>query len=197
MENEVLFCKEKLDKIFNSVKKNIKKDIHYFQIHEQLEDQEQQLAQKIFLQHRINPPKIHEGDIYQISPEETSFSIDNIRNLNGQYSSDAEYTFAIPFSGDFELFYLSPETDTAPCKGIVTKNRLLISFMGNQFESGIRLAEAITLNMNSIRGNLECIERETEKFNSGLHEFITAQIAIEEQHKNESEQIEMESLSAL
>ena len=190
MESEILFCEEDLEEIFNSIKRNIKKDIHYFNIHQQLDENVEQTIQKLLIQHTIIAPHLHIDDTYMIAPEESST---NINTLWKKYKNDkSNFTLVIPFSGEFELFYTKTEDQKLDidCTGIVTKNRLLLIYNGQDFNSAEELKERFETDLEVIKNNLNCIKKAADKFNIHLNKWIRKEIsAIEE--KNAAKQLKV------
>jgi len=168
----LLFGKAILNDVFRRTRQTILKEISEFEAGYLLNVSAEDLIEHTVDKYTRNPPVLHEDRIEICDQGElTEKGYDKVPRRIGFY-----FVFAIPFSGEAELFYYRPASFTInPPHGFITENELRL-----RYERGDHNPEVVKTLLNkdiaSINKYLNSVRKDVEKWNNDLEPFIRNQL---------------------
>jgi hypothetical protein len=169
---EILFGKAMLNDVFQDTRQKISKEIVELQPEYILNVSTEDLVEHLVDKYTGNPPVLHEDRIEICDQGELKEKgYDNVHRRIGVY-----FVFAIPFSGESELFFYRPSRFTMnPPYGFITGNELRL-----RYERGDHNPEVIKASLNKdithINEYLNSVRKDVDKWNSDLELFIRNQL---------------------
>lgn len=169
---EILFGKASLNDVFQGMRQKISKEISEFPGEYILNVSTEDLVEHLVDKYTGNPPVLNEDRVEICDQGELKKKDhDDVHRRIGVY-----FEFAIPFSGESELFFYRPSSSTMnPPDGFIAGNELRL-----HYERGDHNPEVIKASLNKdithINKYLNSVRKDVDKWNVDLEPFIRTQL---------------------
>ena len=169
-----LFSKYDLRGTFDNINSQISTEISGYQSDYLLSVKLQDVCEHLVDKHSLDSPQIYTDQIELIEQGETTIPTEEFGrrvNLDGNF-----YIFAIPFTGDSNLFNFQASTFTySPPSGEIRGNELHLTFVRTD-HNGEALKLSLDSEVKTITEHLGWIAKDIEGFNSNLDASIMRQL---------------------
>ena len=169
-DRNILFLKYDLRGTIDNIYHEISREINNFEsdylLSVKLEDICDHLADK----HTFNPPQIYPDQVEMVDQGETNLPSEQFGrrvNLDANY-----FVFAVPFTGDGNLFHFRASTicSAAP-SGVVKDSELHLKFVRTD-HNGEAIKNSLNIEIAEISKHLSWIESDVSAFHSNLKDTI-------------------------
>ncbi len=169
---DILFGKARLNDVFQSTRQKISKEISQFQPEYLLNVSTEDIVEHLVDKYTGNPPVLHEDRIEICDQGELKEKgYDNVPRRIGVY-----FVFAIPFSGESELFFYRPSNFTMnPPIGFIAGNELRLRYERGEHNPEV-IKAALNKDITHINKYLNSVRKDVDKWNSDLEPFIRNQL---------------------
>lgn len=175
-ERNLLFIKYDLRGTIDNVHSEISGEINRYESDYLLSVKLEDICAHLVDKHSFNPPQLFPDQVEMIDQGETHLPSEQFGrqvNLNANY-----FVFAVPFSGDGNLFYFRASTSSsAPPCGVVANGELHLKFVRTD-HNGEAIKNALNRELEEILKHLSWIARDVELFHSNLSSTIMRQLEV-------------------
>ena len=178
VQNQLFNTQGELRNILERSKSDLETEIESMEPDYLLNVRLEDLSQYLISKYSINPPKIHEDEIYVYNQQEVDIDVsrDPIRFIPDHsrpfFVKGIAITIAIPFDNDGSLFYYQPSTFTSfPPFGEINGQEVHLIYEEVEHSSE-ELKNNYTRDVTKINKYLEWVKRDVESFNQSLESLI-------------------------
>jgi len=182
MSEELLFNTYEIFSIVQGHTESLKKRVQSIAANTLLNASEQDLAQALVEEFRLNVPVIKDEEIYIAHAGETQVDVsgDPMRGIFDRsqpfYVPGNKTVIAVPFEGDAEFFRIQPQSYTLnPPRGQITKTEILLTYIRTDQNAGA-IKQDYQRTVSSIKQYLTSLSESAAQFNGQLEGLVTSQL---------------------
>ena len=175
-ERNILFVKYDLRGTIDNINAEISREINNFESDYLLSVKLDDICDHLADKHKFNPPQLYPDQVEMVDQGETHLPSEQFGrrvNLNANY-----FVFAVPFTGDGNLFHFRASTSSSAApSGVVKDSELHLKFVQTD-HNGEAIKNSLNREIAEISKHLSWIERDVSAFHSNLKNTIMGQLEI-------------------
>lgn len=172
----ILFNKSRLSEYIDAREVDAYRAVLEFDADETLNRSTQDVADSVLAHFRVNVPTLQREQEFMNEPAETSYEVNDYGRQIRVHGT--QYELTIPFSGDSELFYLTPSaSNSLRPTGTIFQRQLKVRVAGSELD-GTETKRLIEKTISEVEQYLAWERVDADRFNSRLGSEIAKRIEV-------------------